>query len=213
LISFDCFCFVFSLGDADLSVPIQVSRDFAYALAEAGVRVEMRSCVGASHTDFIIEDPIRGHDHMCHDLLTLIFGQTKGHGEGKGQSFRQISGLESTSESESEYDSDSSDTDTDNRHGNRKIGSVKNPQLRSSAFDFQPLHTYRTSKHTEIYTPKSGPYALQFVNGGPKADPQGAKHFKIGVEMTHLDTSSVTFNARPYLHPLLIKAAKLVNPF
>ena len=59
-------------GSADKSVPLNLAKEYGEALAAAGVKVRFRCYLGATHTDPIIEDPLRGCYHLTNDLANTI---------------------------------------------------------------------------------------------------------------------------------------------
>jgi prenylcysteine alpha-carboxyl methylesterase len=65
-------------GDADKSVPIENAREYILALYKAGVpqtRCILKEYIGKTHTQPIIEDPMRGgRDELMDEVLKLIRG-------------------------------------------------------------------------------------------------------------------------------------------
>ena len=63
-------------GTADKSVPIENARGFAEALHGVGVECRLKEYEGKTHTQPIIEDPMRGgRDELMDEVLTLIRGE------------------------------------------------------------------------------------------------------------------------------------------
>ena len=59
-------------GLADRSVPPHVCEEFAVALASAGVPLRTSYYAGATHTDPIIEGPLKGSHRLVNDLMQMI---------------------------------------------------------------------------------------------------------------------------------------------
>lgn len=59
-------------GSGDKSVPLSIPREYATALARAGIPVTFRCYIGATHTDPIIEHPLRGCHHLTYDVKSFI---------------------------------------------------------------------------------------------------------------------------------------------
>ena len=70
-------------GSADKSVPLNVAKEYGEALAAAGVKVRFRCYIGATHTDPIIEDPLRGCYHLTNDLANTIHRACSSESTGK----------------------------------------------------------------------------------------------------------------------------------
>jgi acetyl esterase/lipase len=66
-------------GKADKTVHFKETDFFARCLHAAGVPVSVRYYKNYSHTDPIIEGPLTGHDHLCHDILAFIRTQCEKH--------------------------------------------------------------------------------------------------------------------------------------
>ena len=64
-------------GSGDRSVPLNVASEYGQALAAAGVKVRFRCYIGATHTDPIIEDPLRGCYHLTNDLQRAYRGHVQ----------------------------------------------------------------------------------------------------------------------------------------
>lgn len=63
-------------GTADKSVPIDNAEAYVSALITAGVRCTLKAYVGKTHTQPIIEDPMRGgRDELMDEVLSLIQGE------------------------------------------------------------------------------------------------------------------------------------------
>lgn len=63
-------------GTADRSVPITNAEGYYQALVKAGVAAQMKSYVGKTHTQPIVEDPMRGgQDKLMDEVLSLIRGE------------------------------------------------------------------------------------------------------------------------------------------
>ena len=59
-------------GDCDRSCPVTSTKEFAAILRRMGVPVGEKYYQGKTHTDFILEDPIRGNDILVRDIVELI---------------------------------------------------------------------------------------------------------------------------------------------
>lgn len=81
-------------GKADKTVHFKETDFFARCLHAAGVVVSVRYYKNYSHTDPIIEGPLTGHDHLCHDLLAFITLQCRLHEEWVENKTRQMHGHE-----------------------------------------------------------------------------------------------------------------------
>ena len=67
-------------GTADKSVPVQNALDYALALEAAGVPVRLKLYKGKTHTQPIVEDPMRGgRDELMDDVLELVTGKPQSH--------------------------------------------------------------------------------------------------------------------------------------
>jgi prenylcysteine alpha-carboxyl methylesterase len=63
-------------GDRDASVPPRVAAEFAAALRAAGAEVAHKSYAGKTHTQPIVEDPMRGgRDELMDDVLGVVRGR------------------------------------------------------------------------------------------------------------------------------------------
>ena len=63
-------------GTADKSVPIDNAEAYVSALITAGVRCTLKAYVGKTHTQPIIEDPMKGgQDQLMDEILSLIRGE------------------------------------------------------------------------------------------------------------------------------------------
>lgn len=63
-------------GTADKSVPMEIAVEFATALQEAGAQVALKLYRGKTHTQPIVEDPMRGgRDVLMDDVLSMVSGQ------------------------------------------------------------------------------------------------------------------------------------------
>lgn len=63
-------------GTADKSVPVAHAQEFADALQGAGARCFLTAYKGKTHTQPIVEDPMRGgRDELMDDVLTVVKGQ------------------------------------------------------------------------------------------------------------------------------------------
>ncbi|GBG60686.1 hypothetical protein CBR_g12422 [Chara braunii] len=72
-------------GTEDASVPCTVTTEFADTLQSIGVHARTRLYPGKTHTDPIIEDPMRGgEDELVEDILQIVY-------EGKEQNVAQLS--------------------------------------------------------------------------------------------------------------------------
>ena len=79
-------------GSGDRSVPLSVASEYGQALAAAGVRVKFRCYIGATHTDPIIEHPLRGCYHLTNDLNDLIQATCAGIDERGERGERGVGG-------------------------------------------------------------------------------------------------------------------------
>lgn len=67
-------------GTADKSVPVQNALDYALALEAARVPVRLKLYKGKTHTQPIVEDPMRGgRDELMDDVLELVTGKPQSH--------------------------------------------------------------------------------------------------------------------------------------
>lgn len=64
-------------GDADKTVPVASSEEFAEALRKSGADVSLDVRAGMSHTEAIIEGPMRGEDHEVQLLLPFLFAASE----------------------------------------------------------------------------------------------------------------------------------------
>jgi hypothetical protein len=62
-------------GTEDKCVPESSSLELAFVLSQLGAEVMVRIYNGKTHTDPIIEDPMRGKDQLLSDLLLIIKDQ------------------------------------------------------------------------------------------------------------------------------------------
>ena len=66
-------------GKGDKTVHWQGTDYFAKALCNSRIPVVVRYYKNYSHTDPIIEGPLTGHDHLCHDVLAFMTTQCEAH--------------------------------------------------------------------------------------------------------------------------------------
>ncbi|KAL6783870.1 hypothetical protein ACKKBG_A03820 [Auxenochlorella protothecoides x Auxenochlorella symbiontica] len=65
-------------GTADRSVPVDNALGYAAALESAGARVRLKLYRGKTHTQPIVEDPMRGgRDELMDDVLELVAGKAQ----------------------------------------------------------------------------------------------------------------------------------------
>ncbi|KFM26735.1 hypothetical protein F751_2712 [Auxenochlorella protothecoides] len=65
-------------GTADRSVPVDNALGYAAALESAGARVRLKLYRGKTHTQPIVEDPMRGgRDELMDDVLELVTGKAQ----------------------------------------------------------------------------------------------------------------------------------------
>eukprot|EP00897_Mesotaenium_endlicherianum_P004047 jgi/Mesen1/3670/ME000202S02755 len=63
-------------GTGDYSIPHSSSQAFAAELEAAGARVRVQLYPGKTHTDLILQDPMRGgKDELLADILSLVYAQ------------------------------------------------------------------------------------------------------------------------------------------
>lgn len=67
-------------GTADKSVPMDIAVEFVAAAQEAGVGSKLKLYKGKTHTQPIVEDPMRGgRDELMDDVLSLVSGRPERH--------------------------------------------------------------------------------------------------------------------------------------
>lgn len=63
-------------GTADNSVPIDNAEEYAAALEGAGIKCRLKKYPGKTHTQPIVEDPMRGgQDQLMDEVLSLVRGE------------------------------------------------------------------------------------------------------------------------------------------
>jgi prenylcysteine alpha-carboxyl methylesterase len=63
-------------GTADRSVPIENAEEYYKVLVKSGVSAQMKAYIGKTHTQPIVEDPMRGgQDKLMDEVLSLIRGE------------------------------------------------------------------------------------------------------------------------------------------
>jgi prenylcysteine alpha-carboxyl methylesterase len=82
-------------GSDDATVPLPICEDLAEALLSGGGRVEVNVYPGLSHTDPILEGPLRGDETLMLDIVARVrdavgadlAGRMSGEGKGGGSAW------------------------------------------------------------------------------------------------------------------------------
>ncbi|KAI3778872.1 hypothetical protein L2E82_08260 [Cichorium intybus] len=59
-------------GTSDYTIPADCSITFVDTLQKVGVKAELMLYEGKTHTDVFVQDPMRGDDKLCADLVAII---------------------------------------------------------------------------------------------------------------------------------------------